>query len=187
MHISARGAFACTSAGYPHLCPATDLLHAPFYHVQAAVDSVVASLQQLERQLPGASARLLSEAMLQLSINDSSQLGKLLASARCIFGAASGNSGDGGGNATPVVTSAGVQAGPTPAPAATPLSTGARIGVGAGTPGAAAAAVLGSDVAVGSRAGPDLGMLGHFLLARWREDAARTAAAAARTRAGFLA
>ncbi|KAI8474384.1 MAG: kinase-like domain-containing protein [Monoraphidium minutum] len=143
---------------------------------QAAVDGVVAQLQGLERQLPGGSARLLSEAMLLLSISDSPHLAKLLASARCIFGGgAAAAAGPASGGAA---AAAGAPAASMPSPG--PQRPGAA-GGGTGAPGGGAAAALPGG-------GPDLGLLGNFLLASWREDAARCAAskaaAAARTRTG---
>jgi hypothetical protein len=150
------------------------------------VDAVVEQLQQLERQLPGGSARLLSEAMLLLSISDSPQLAKLVASARCIFGATT--SGGAGPAAPPSAAAgalagapvAGLSAGPSCAPgAALPSNGRARRGAGAST---ATALMPGVDKGTAGTTGPDLGLLGNFLLGQWREDAARSAAAAARTR-----
>jgi hypothetical protein len=142
-------------------------------------------LQQLERQVPGASARLLSEAILQLSISDIPQLSKLLAAARSIFGPRGGGSGGGGGSAGGAVGSS-LSSLPS---AATPGGLAGRTGVAPlqFTPGglpAAGGAVAAFDGGKGGSAGPgpDLGLLGNFLLARWREDAARSAAAGARSR-----
>ncbi|GBF98708.1 serine threonine kinase [Raphidocelis subcapitata] len=146
---------------------------------QAAVDALASQLSQLERQLPGCCARLLSEAMLQLSISDSPQLAKLQAAARGMFGANSGsNTGAGAGaGGTGAAPGHGMWAGVGGQPGAGGSSLDAPGSMSAKhAPGAAAA--------VGPP-GPDLGLLGNFLLARWREDAARSAAAAARSRAGF--
>jgi hypothetical protein len=149
--------------------------------VQAAVDALASQLTQLERQLPGSCARLLSEAMLQLSISDSPQLTKLQAAARGMFGANSGGSGGAVGAAgtggTGAVKGHGTWAGIGGLPGAgtAPLD-GRGSASGKHAPGAAAAA---------GPHGPDLGLLGNFLLGRWREDAARSAAAAARSGTGF--
>lgn len=146
---------------------------------QAAVDAVTVSLQQLERALPGATARVLSEAMLQLSIADSAPLAKLQATGRSVFGGSGG--GAGGGAA----------AGPGMAHSAAVRSSGSGLGGGVvGGGGGGTAAPLDPGVGIpglksGGGGGPDLGLLGNFLLARWREDAARAAAAAARSRAAL--
>ena len=152
------------------------LVQVPGGPEQAAVDSVSAALQQLERQIPGATARLLSEAMLQLSISDSPQLSKLLAAARSVFGAAGA---PGGGTAGP--PTAGAAAGSSGLAGA----QHGHVRSSGGAPGAAPAAAAALDPGIaGIKAGaaPDLGLLGNFLLARWREDTARSAAAAARSR-----
>jgi hypothetical protein len=145
----------------------------PPSQAQAAVDAVALQMQQLERQCPGSCARLLSEAMLQLSISDNPLLAKLQAAARGLFGSSS--SGGGAAAAAPPPSAAG----PGGAPA---LAGPALPGPGGGSSKPAVAGAAGPP---GAGAGPDLGLLGNFLLARWREDVARSAAAAARSRAAL--
>ena len=142
----------------------------------------------LATSVPGGSARVLSEAMLLLSISDSPQLATLLSSARSVFAPAGGVGGGGGGFAdgsgalslsTPGGRLLGSSAefgqqqqqqqqpfGPGKALAPSPSPAGARGAVAGAQPHHA-----------------DLGLLGDYLLARWREDAARSAAAAARSHA----
>jgi hypothetical protein len=155
--------------------------------LKAAVDAVALQMQQLERQCPGSSARLLSEAMLQLSISDNPLLAKLQATARGLFGSSAG-----GGGAPAVMPVAAAWT-----PGGVPNLSGpalpgfpARSRTGLEKPAGTAAALLPnaetgripSAAAAAAAQGPDLGLLGNFLLARWREDAARAAAAAARSR-----
>jgi hypothetical protein len=163
------------------MTPAAWLL--PHSATQACINAVSCSLQQLEGVAPGSCSRLLCEAMLQLSINEQQGLHQLKAAAGSMFASR------GGGELAGATQSANRRPGSSAAAAASQphqqqqlpwqqhqqqhrqLSPVGRYGGGSSKLGLSPASAL---PGVGQ-----LGPLGSYLLNRWREDAARAAAAAA--------
>jgi hypothetical protein len=173
---------------------------------QAAIDTAASALQQLEQLLPGSCSRLLCEAMLQLSVNEQPALVKLRAAAASMFGSSNSSSSDGLEQQRPKQQQQQQQGklpqiseveqqqqqqqqrqmeqlglGSSPAaglgkqrPFAWP--GGGLSGLGSSSSGGSAAAL---NAAAGLPGVGQLGPLGNYLLARWREDATRSAAAAA--------
>lgn len=127
---------------------------------QQLVENISTCLQQLEQHQPGSTARLFSEAMLQLSIADTPALQKLRAAATSLFGNLSSSSS--------VAHSRQSSVGGAPAGSHVRLS---------------AQQLQQHQALPGAKEQPALGPLGDFLMARWREDSARAAAAAARQHA----
>lgn len=160
--------------------------------LQGCLEAVASSLQHLEQVLPGSCSRLLCESMLQLSINTQPDLQQLKAAAASMFHSAAGAAAGGGGSTlqqlqededTPQQHQQQQQQ-------ARPGSSGGLRQKGYGQVYAAAAAGGGGQQQQlqQQRPGMDcvvlqgvgqLGPLGSYLLARWREDVARSAAAAA--------
>uniref|UniRef100_A0A383WK35 non-specific serine/threonine protein kinase n=1 Tax=Tetradesmus obliquus TaxID=3088 RepID=A0A383WK35_TETOB len=174
--------------------------------VQAAIDTAASALQQLEQLQPGSCSRLLCEAMLQLSVNEQPALVKLRAAAASMFGAAAADGLEQQRSKPqqqqqklPQISEVEQQQQPVlqqqqqrkmeqlglgstpPAglgkqrPFAGP--GGGLSGLGGSSSGGTAAAA--AAAAAGLPGVGQLGPLGCYLLARWREDATRCAAAAA--------
>jgi hypothetical protein len=179
--------------------------------LQAAIDATASGLQQLEQLLPGSCARLLCEAMLQLSVNEQPSLVKLHAAAASMFG---GSATDGPEQQRskqqqqqqqqqklPQISE--VEQPPPPmqqqqqqrkmeqlglgsSPAAGLLGKQRPFaGAGGGLSGlnsssnSSGGAAANAAAAAGLPGVGQLGPLGSYLMARWREDATRSAAAAA--------
>ncbi|WIA22461.1 hypothetical protein OEZ85_004759 [Tetradesmus obliquus] len=177
--------------------------------VQAAIDTAASALQQLEQLQPGSCSRLLCEAMLQLSVNEQPALVKLRAAAASMFGAAAADGleqqrskpqqqqqklpqiSEVEQQQQPVLQQQQQQRkmeqlglGSTPPaglgkqrPFAGP--GGGLSGLDGSSSGGTAAAAAAAAAAAGLPGVGQLGPLGCYLLARWREDATRCAAAAA--------
>jgi hypothetical protein len=153
--------------------------------LQGCLEAVASSLQHLEQVLPGSCSRLLCESMLQLSINTQPDLQQLKAAAASMFDSAAAAAG---GSTLQLQEDE-----DTPQQQqARPGSSGGLRQKGYGQLYAAAAAGGGrqqqQQQQQQQRPGMDcvvlqgvgqLGPLGSYLLARWREDVARSAAAAA--------
>lgn len=170
--------------------------------LQSAIDAVASSLQQLEKQLPGSCSRLLCEAMLQLSINEQPALETLRAAAATMFAGTSAGpvagkdsnfhlqSRPGLNLLSPVSETEahqpkqlgllGARSSNTGSPASAVATKGRISGAGAGSAGGAGTAGSGPVLPGVGQLGP----LGNYLLARWREDATRSATAAAQQSRG---
>jgi hypothetical protein len=174
--------------------------------MQATIDSAAAALQQLEQLLPGSCSRLLCEAMLQLSVNEQPSLVKLRAAAASMFG---GSAADGSDQQRskqqqqpqqqklPQISEVEQQSPPMQqqqqqqqrkmeqlglgsSPAAGLLGKQRPFAGAGGAPGGVkSSSGGGAATAAGLPGVGQLGPLGSYLLARWREDATRSAAAAA--------
>lgn len=162
------------------------------FPVQACLEAAAGSLQQLEQVAPGSCSRLLCEAMLQLSISSTPDLQTLKTAAASMFGSGSGTTAAAGGGGGGVVGSVQQQLGegegqPGTGQALQQQQGRSRSNGGLLSQGYGGAEEQqqqqqqqrpGMDCVVLQGVGP-LGPLGSYLLARWREDVARSAAAAA--------